>query len=155
IALRRLVDLRGSDLHLKVGNRPLIRVNGTLRWLDQSSPRLEPAQTERLLEEILPEGRVAEFQQHNEVDFAYAAPGGARFRGNAYRQRGSVSIAMRLIRSSPLSLRELHLPDIIRALAEQDRGIVLLTGTTGSGKSTTLAAMIEHINRTMWKHIVT
>jgi twitching motility protein PilT len=74
---------------------------------------------------------------------------------NAYRQRGSVSIAMRLIRSSPLSLRELNLPDIVRALAEQDRGIVLLTGTTGSGKSTTLAAMIEHINRTMWKHIVT
>jgi twitching motility protein PilT len=154
-ALRRLVEARGSDLHLKVGNRPLIRVNGTMRWLDPTAPRLEPWQTERLLEEILPEARQKEFEEAHEVDFAYAAPGLARFRVNAYRQRGWVSIAMRLIRSSPLSLRDLGLPDVIRGLAESDRGIVLLTGTTGSGKSTTLAAMIEHINRNAWRHIVT
>jgi twitching motility protein PilT len=155
VALRRLVELRGSDLHLKVGNRPLVRVNGSLQWLDATGPRLEPWETERLLREILPQTRAEEFERSREVDFAYAAPGVGRFRVNAYRQRGSVSIAMRLIRSSPLSLRDLGLPDVIRRLAEEDRGIVLLTGTTGSGKSTTLAAMIEHINRTSWKHIVT
>jgi twitching motility protein PilT len=154
-ALRRLVDAGGSDLHLKVGNRPLIRVKGALSWLDTDAPRLEPWQTERILDEILPENRKEEFEAAREIDFAYTAPGLARFRVNAYRQRGWVSIAMRLIRSSPLSLRELGLPDVIRRLAEEDRGIVLLTGTTGSGKSTTLAAIIEHINRNMWKHIVT
>src|SRR4051812_26812894 len=140
---------------MKVGNRPLIRVNGALRWLDGDAPRLEPVDTERMLEEILPASRTQEFEHSNEIDFAYAAPGIGRFRVNAYRQRGSVSIAVRLIRSAPLSLRDLGLPDVIRRLAEEDRGIVLLTGTTGSGKSTTLAAIIEHINRNMWKHIVT
>ena len=154
-ALERLVARGGSDLHLKVGNRPLIRVDGGLQWLDDDADRLEPPQTEQLMRDLVPDARIAEFEQSHEIDFAYSVPHLARFRVNAYLQRGSVSLVLRLIPHSVASLSELVLPDVVRRLAEEDRGVVLVTGSTGSGKSTTLAAIIDHINQTAWKHVVT
>ena len=99
--------------------------------------------------------KLAEFEAENEVDFSYALEGLARFRVNAFRQKGFVSLVLRAIPVNIKSIEELSLPPVIRRLAEEERGIILLTGTTGSGKSTTLAAMIDHMNRTMHKHIVT
>ena len=99
--------------------------------------------------------KVAEFEAENEVDFSYSVEGLGRFRVNAFLQRGSVSIVMRAIPVVIKSVDELGLPEAVTKLANEERGIILLTGTTGSGKSTTLAAMIDHMNRTMQKHIVT
>jgi twitching motility protein PilT len=154
-ALRALVEAEGSDLHLKVPAPPLARVHGNLRPLHPDAERLSGEVTEQILRSILPEDKVEEFDTDSEVDFAYSLPGVARFRVNAFRQRGTVSLVLRAIPVSIKSVEELGLPPVIRTLAEEERGIVLLTGTTGSGKSTTLAAMIDHINRTRAKHIVT
>jgi twitching motility protein PilT len=139
----------------RVGNRPLIRVDGVLQWLDKDADRLEPFQTEQLVHDLLPESRVQEFEHSHEIDFAYSVPQLARFRVNAYLQRGTVSLVLRVIPHSVASLNDLVLPDVVRQLAEEDRGVVLVTGSTGSGKSTTLAAMIDHMNQTAWKHVVT
>jgi twitching motility protein PilT len=153
--LTRLVEVGGSDLCLKVGNRPLIRVDGELRWLDPTAPELSPEDTMAVLHSVLSDARVKEFETLREIDFAYSVPDLARFRGNGYIQRGSVSVVFRVIPYAIRSLTDLGLPDVIRTLAEEERGIILVTGTTGCGKSTTLAAMIEHINETAFKHIVT
>ena len=155
LSLERLVERGGSDLHLKVGNCPLIRVDGKLQRLDEDADRLEPLQTEQLLHDLLPESRLAEFEHAHEIDFAYSVPQLARFRVNAYLQRGTVSLVLRVIPHAVASLADLVLPDVVRRLAEEDRGVVLVTGSTGSGKSTTLAAMIDHMNQTAWKHVVT
>jgi twitching motility protein PilT len=154
-ALRELVDKEGSDLHVKAGSAPLFRVNGELT-LDPRAEQLSPADTESALRTLLSdEARLDEFAHEHEVDFAYEIQGVARFRVNAFRQRGLISMACRAIPHRVSSIEELSLPKIVTELAEEERGIVLLTGTTGSGKSTTLAAMIDHINFTMSKHIVT
>jgi twitching motility protein PilT len=154
-ALVRLVDAGGSDLCLKVGNRPLIRVDGKLGWLDPEGAQLDAQDTVELLHQVLPDVRVTEFEQQHELDFAYSVPNLARFRVNAYMQRGAVSMVFRVVPYAIRSLSDLGLPDVVRKLAEEERGIILVTGTTGCGKSTTLAAMIEHINATAFKHIVT
>ena len=155
-ALVRLVEAGGSDLHLKVPSPPMIRVDGDLRPMDEDLPRLSQEDTEEALAQILHDDvKRAEFASDGEVDFAYAIPGVARYRVNAFRQRGSVSIVCRAIPVSIRTIDELSLPPVIRELAEEERGIVLLTGTTGSGKSTTLAAMIDHINSTRHRHVVT
>ncbi|HEY4894614.1 MAG TPA: type IV pilus twitching motility protein PilT [Solirubrobacteraceae bacterium] len=154
-ALRELVDKEGSDLHLKVGSAPLYRVNGDLT-LDSSAPLLSSEDTQRALKTLLSdEAKLEEFAQEHEVDFSFEIAGVARFRINAFMQRGLVSIVCRAIPHRISSIEELSLPDVVRELAEEERGIILLTGTTGSGKSTTLAAMIDHMNHTMSKHIVT
>ncbi len=154
-ALRHLVEVEGSDLHLKVPSRPLVRVHGRLEPIE-GSERLDHADTEKALRELLTDPvKLDEFSTAHEVDFAYSLPGFARFRANAFRQRGSISIVCRAIPFDVRSLDDLGLPPVIRRLAEEERGIVLVTGTTGSGKSTTLAAMIDHVNRTMSKHVVT
>ena len=154
-ALRYLIAAEGSDLHLKVPSYPLIRLHGHLEAIPDTE-RLYPEDTERALGEMLNDNeKVAEFDAENEVDFSYAVEGLGRFRVNAFRQRGSVSIVMRAIPVVIKSVDELGLPEVVTQLAEQERGILLLTGTTGSGKSTTLAAMLDHMNRTMAKHIVT
>src|ERR1700741_2288766 len=154
-ALRYLIAAEGSDLHLKVPSYPLIRLHGHLEPIPDTE-RLYPEDTERALGEMLGDNeKVAEFDSENEVDFSYAVEGLGRFRVNAFRQRGSVSIVMRAIPVIIKSVDELGLPEVVTSLAEEERGILLLTGTTGSGKSTTLAAMIDHMNRTMHKHIVT
>jgi twitching motility protein PilT len=154
-AMCELVEKGGSDLHLKSGSAPLFRVDGDLT-LDSSAELLQPDDTESALRALLDdEVKLEEFDQEHEVDFSYEIPGTARYRINAFRQRGLTSLVCRAIPHHISTIEELSLPPVVRELAEEERGIVLLTGTTGSGKSTTLAAMIDHMNHTMSKHIVT
>jgi twitching motility protein PilT len=155
-ALSWIVENEGSDLHLKVRSRPLARVHGSLRRLEQWEPLTED-ETERVVHQMLNghNAKLAEFDGENEVDFSYAIPGLARFRVNAFRQRGTVSVVMRVIPFGVKTVQELGLPAVISELAEEERGLILLTGTTGSGKSTTLAAIIDHINESRKCHIVT
>ncbi|MEA2170111.1 MAG: twitching motility protein PilT [Solirubrobacteraceae bacterium] len=154
-ALRYLIVNEGSDLHLKVPSQPIVRIHGNMLPIEGSEP-LKAEDTERVVREILHDpNKLSEFENENEVDFSYQIEGLARFRVNAFRQRGYCSLVMRAIPVNIKTPEELLLPPAITRLAEEERGIILLTGTTGSGKSTTLAAMIDHINRTMKKHIVT
>jgi twitching motility protein PilT len=153
--LRHLIDQGGSDLHLKVPAPPVIRIDGHMHPIE-GLPVLAPEDTERAVLHMLDDPpKLDEFANENEVDFAYSIPGLARFRVNAFRQRGSASLVIRAIPVSIRTVEELLLPPVITELAEEERGIVLLTGTTGSGKSTTLAAMIDHINSSRRRHIVT
>jgi twitching motility protein PilT len=153
-ALRTLVERGGSDLHVKVGVPPTIRLHGELMPLDGYEP-LSGDDTEKAFHDIAEVRSVTEFEADGEADFSYAIPGLSRFRVNTFKQRGSVSIVCRAIPFDIRSVEELGLPPVVTKLAEEQRGIVLVTGTTGSGKSTTLAAMIDHINRTRTHHIVT
>ena len=153
-AMRALVERGGSDLHVKVGSPAMARVDGHLGPLFDE-PALSPGGHRAALAAIASEKVRAEFAAEGEADFAHAIPEVGRFRINAFRQRGSVSIACRAIPFDIRSAAELGLPPAVLQLAETSRGIVLLTGTTGSGKSTTLAAMIDHINSTRARHIVT
>jgi twitching motility protein PilT len=155
-ALALVVQNEGSDLHLKVGSHPLVRVHGKLGPVEEFD-RLKPEDTERLLREMLgaQPRKIEEFETDNEVDFSYAIEGLARFRVNAFRQRGTVSIAARVIPFAVRTVADLGLPPVINELGDEERGLILLTGTTGSGKSTTLAAIIDHINETKARHIVT
>jgi twitching motility protein PilT len=154
-ALHTLVESGGSDLHLKVPSVPLMRVHGELTPLPGAEP-LTPEDTKAVLRQMLDDPtKLLEFDDEHEVDFSYAVPGLARFRVNAFLQRGSLSLVCRAIPFDIRTIDELALPPVIRELAEEQRGIILVTGTTGSGKSTTLAAMIDHINETSSRHIVT
>jgi twitching motility protein PilT len=155
-ALQYVVRSEGSDLHLKVGSHPLARVHGQLTPLEQFE-RLASEDTEHVLHQMLDgyPDKLAEFESSGEVDFSYAVEGLARFRVNAFRQRGSISVVARVIPFAVRSVAELGLPPVISELAEEERGLILLTGTTGSGKSTTLAAIIDHINSSKPRHIVT
>jgi twitching motility protein PilT len=155
-ALEWTVKVGGSDLHLKVPARPLVRLHGKLQpVLDYAS--LRPEDTERVLRQMLSEhpDKLQAFYTENEIDFSYSVENLSRFRANAFRQRGSISIVARVIPYAVKTVEELGLPPVIRDLAEEERGLILLTGTTGSGKSTTLAAIIDHINETRASHIVT
>jgi twitching motility protein PilT len=152
--LTELVRIGGSDLHLKVGSPPLFRVDGVLAAAEV--PPLSSRDTEAALHDLLTDqNKLHEFAEEHEVDFSYEVEGVARYRINAFRQRSVTSLACRAIPSKISTVEELSLPEVVSALAEEERGIILLTGTTGSGKSTTLAAMIDHINTRMSKHIVT
>jgi twitching motility protein PilT len=154
-ALRAVVERGGSDLHIKVPARPLVRLQGSLTPLEDTEP-LTPADTERVLREMLTASdRLAEFARDGEIDFSYTVRGLARFRVNAFRQRGSISIACRVVPFTIRSVAELELPPAVSNLADEPRGIILVTGTTGSGKSTTLAAMVDHINSTYPRNVVT
>jgi len=154
-ALRHLVEAGGSDLHLKVPSKPLIRLDGELVAIPDST-ELSGEETMACVKYMLDDAaKLAEFETEREVDFAYAIRGVARFRVNSFYQRGSVSLVIRAIPINIMTIEDLNLPPVIRDLADEGRGIVLLTGTTGSGKSTTLAAMIDHINSTKSRHIVT
>ena len=151
--LRALVDTSGSDLHLKAGVVPRIRVDGTLHPL-RSGP-LSPADTERMLSEIIREDLVEEFEQTGEADFALMIDGVGRFRVNAFRQRGDVGLVLRRVSIGAIPLQDLGLPDAVPALALQPRGLILVTGPTGSGKTTTLAGMVDEINKNRDVHVVT
>src|SRR5215210_471861 len=154
-ALTRVVEVDGSDLHLKVPSRPLIRRHGELEPIPDTE-QLTPEVTEQILAHMLTnEDKLEEFRHQSEVDFSYSIPGVARFRVNAFRQRGSISLVCRAIPLVVRSAAELLLPPAVNELAQEERGIILVTGTTGSGKSTTLAAMIDQVNSTFAKHIVT
>jgi len=154
-ALRELVRKEGSDLHVKAESAPLYRVNGELT-LDPRAEPLTPADTEGALRALLhDQAKLEEFAQEHEVDFSFEIKGVARFRVNAFQQRGLISMACRAIPHKISTIEELSLPAVVTELAEEERGIVLLTGTTGSGKSTTLAAMIDHRNSNQSGHILT
>ena len=154
-ALRYVVEREGSDLHVKVASPPMARIHGALKPIEDSEA-LSDQDTEAALEHILADAALLkEFADEGEVDFSYEIRGLSRFRVNAFRQRGWVSIACRAIPFQVRTIDDLGLPDVIQKLAEEPRGIVLLTGTTGSGKSTTLAAMIDHINSSRSRHVVT
>src|SRR3954451_25164492 len=137
-ALTYMVEREGSDLHIKADSPPIARVHGDL-WAVQGSDPLSSSDTEAALQTIAPEDLLAEFKENGEADFSYELTGVSRFRVNAFRQRGSISIALRAIPFQVRTIDDLGLPEVVRRLAEEPRGIILLTGTTGSGKSTTLA----------------
>jgi twitching motility protein PilT len=154
-ALMKVIEVDGSDLHLKVPSRPIIRRHGKLMAIPDTEG-LRPDDTERTLFHMLTdEAKLESFRVEREVDFSYSIPGVARFRVNAFVQRGSVSLVCRAIPFQIKSAEELLLPHVISDIADEERGLILMTGTTGSGKSTTLAAMIDHINSKYAKHIVT
>ncbi|HEX2467423.1 MAG TPA: type IV pilus twitching motility protein PilT [Solirubrobacterales bacterium] len=154
-ALLRVIEMEGSDLHLKVPSRPVIRCHGKLEPIEGSEP-LTPEDTESTLFRMLTdESKLDSFRAEREVDFSYSLTGVARFRVNAFVQRGSVSLVARAIPFEVKTVEELLLPPVISEIADEERGLILVTGTTGSGKSTTLASMIEHINTRYAKHIVT
>jgi twitching motility protein PilT len=154
-ALQYLVKKGGSDLHLTAASSPLVRLNGALIPIP-GTPELTAEDTQEVLDAFLadPDKR-QEFSEDNEVDFSFELPDVARFRVNAYRQRGAVSMVLRAIPFGIKTIAQLDIPPVVQKLAEEERGLILVTGATGSGKSTTLASMIDHINTNMSKHVVT
>jgi twitching motility protein PilT len=153
VLLDTLVKSGGSDLHLVAGSPPSIRVNGELRRMEH--PPLTAEETKQTSFGIAPPDRRAQLQEQGEADFAFSVAGLGRFRVNAFRQRGAYSLAMRRVRIGSASFEALGIPPVVRQLSEQSRGLILVTGPTGSGKTTTLAAMIDHINATRPVHILT
>ncbi len=151
--LQAVADQGASDLHLIVGAPPMMRIDGQLIRID--APPLKATDTAAAAMAITPPDRQHLLESQKEVDFAHSIPGGGRFRVNVFRQRGSISVVMRRVRLGGASFKELGLPPVVRQLAEAPRGLVLVTGPTGAGKTTTLAAMIEHINKTKAVHILT
>src|SRR5438094_7716295 len=156
LVLRRAVELGASDIHLKVERPPILRRDGNLSELEDET-ELTERDLELALEQVCAETpkRLQTFLETGELDSAYSPAGLPRFRVNGFRQRGSISIAFRVIPREVPDFAELSLPPGVRRLAEEHRGLVLVTGATGSGKTTTLAAMIDHINRSRRQHIVT
>ena len=152
--LKAATERKASDVHLKVGAHPLIRVDGTLVPLVEFK-RLMQEDTIAMAFSMMSTQQKEKFKQALEIDIAYSVPGLGRFRCNIFQQRGSVGLVLRLIPARILTVSELLLPPVIERIAEEERGLVLVTGTTGSGKSTTLAAMIDHVNSTRNCHIVT
>src|SRR5207237_1031731 len=152
--LERMVALHASDLHVTVGSAPVVRVNGTLQPLEGTEP-LTPEQTHQLLYRILSTEQQKNLEVDRQIDMAHSIPGVARFRVNVYFQRETLGAAFRLIPADIKTLEELGIPSSLHALTEKPRGLVLITGPTGSGKSTTLAALIDEINRKRAEHILT
>ena len=151
--LELLVKQDGSDLHLVSGNPPRIRLYGDLVGVKYRE--LSGAETMALLSEIMPENARLAFEQRSSVDFAYAVEGLARFRVNVYRHLSGVGAALRMIPANVRSIEDLGLPGVLAGFCQQRKGLLLCTGPTGSGKSTTLAALIDHINSTRKGHIIT
>ncbi|HEX5631005.1 MAG TPA: PilT/PilU family type 4a pilus ATPase [Acidimicrobiia bacterium] len=147
------VSNRASDLHLRAGSVPTMRLDGVLHGFGGET--LTETEVERYLFETMPDRLQVEFKQHHEADFAYGTPDGTRFRVNAYRQRGLVSMAIRVLRPPSGDFASLGLPQILETVISEPRGLVLVTGPTGSGKSTTLAALIDHINSHLSRNIIT
>ena len=156
LVLKRAVELGASDIHLKVERPPILRRDGNLDVLE-GEPDLSERDLELALEQVCAETpkRLQTFLETGELDSAFSPPGLPRFRVNGFRQRGSISIAFRVIPREVPNFDELSLPPGVRRLAEEHRGLVLVTGATGSGKTTTLAAIIDHMNRSRRQHIVT
>ena len=152
--LERMVDANASDLHVTTGTPPAIRVRGEVERLQEFDP-LSGEETQQLLYRILSSEQQKNLELKRQLDFSYSLPGLARFRVNVYFQRESIGAAFRLIPTELKTLEELGIPDSLHVLAEKPRGLVLVTGPTGSGKSTTLAAIIDEINRNRSEHILT
>ncbi len=151
--LRHTVERGASDLHLKVGNVPFLRIDGELQ--PTSHDALTPPDTVAFGNTVMSEHKRREFEAHNEADIGYTLQGVGRFRINVFRQRGLVGLAVRRVRSEIPTFEELRLPEVMRTLSDSPRGLVLMTGPTGTGKTTTIASMIGYINRSRRAHIVT
>ena len=153
VLLRGMTEKKASDLHLAVGSPPMYRISGALAPVDGEV--LTPEQAQDMILMVLDETQRAKFQQEKELDFSYSIPGVSRYRGNALLQRGTVGAVFRAIPEHPPSLEAMQLPPILKEFCAKPRGLILVTGPTGSGKSTTLAAMIEFINEHHAAHVVT
>uniref|UniRef100_C5D5I8 Twitching motility protein n=1 Tax=Geobacillus sp. (strain WCH70) TaxID=471223 RepID=C5D5I8_GEOSW len=151
--LRAAFELKASDVHLTVGVPPIFRINGELKRYGQDI--LRPEDTEGMAKAVIPSSLWPQFEENGELDFSYGIPGVSRFRINTYKQRSCVSLAIRIIPTKIPTIDELRLPEVLKQIAQKPHGLVLVTGPTGSGKSTTLAAMIDYMNKTMRKHIIT
>ena len=152
--LTKLVEMNGSDLHLRVPSPPVFRVDGEL-IVTQDSPALNKEDTEQILNLITTPEQRAHFSEDMELDFAYAIPGVARFRVNVMRQRGTAAICFRVVPTDILSIEELGLPQICKELIMKPRGLILVTGPTGSGKSTTMASMLDYLNQNASRNVIT
>jgi twitching motility protein PilT len=152
--LRRAVEARASDLHLKVGNHPYLRIDGVLHPMNDV-PRVTPEEMLSMAFSMMTNRQKQKFKESAELDMAYGVAGLGRFRVNVFQQRGNVGMVLRVIPTKIRTIDELNLPTVIEKICEEQRGLVLVTGTTGSGKSTTLAAMIDRINSTRADHIIT
>ena len=150
--LQEMVRRNASDLHLKVGRPPTIRIDGELEALDQAP--LKPEDLKSLAEQLMTARQVKQFAEEKECDFAIGVPGIGRFRVNVYQQRGSLCYAMRAIPYQARTIGELNLPPVLEEIALKPRGLVLVTGVTGSGKSTALAAMVQHINENRRANVI-
>jgi len=151
--LRKMIEMGGSDLHITTNSAPMVRVHGTLRPLDY--PELTPAETKQLAYSVLTDAQKHRFEETLELDFSFGIKGLSRFRANLFNQRGAVGAVFRAIPYEIKSFEELGLPPVIQSLCDKPRGLILVTGPTGSGKSTTLAAMLDKINRDRHEHIIT
>jgi twitching motility protein PilT len=152
--LEEVIERDASDLHITAGERPKMRVDGDI-VSSRSEYALNPKDTLQLAYSVLTENQKKKFEMEDELDFSFGIQNLARFRGNCFKQRGCVSIVIRQIPFTVKTFDQLHLPPIIAQLSERPRGLVLVTGPTGAGKSTTLAAMIDKINRELKGHILT
>jgi twitching motility protein PilT len=152
--LKIAVESGASDLHLKVGSYPMMRVRGSLTPVVEDK-RLEHDDLLSMAAAVLPTGHREKFKENHEVDLAYSVAGLGRFRCNAFQQRGTIGMIFRVIPMRVAGVDELSLPQVLKKIAGEERGLVLVTGTTGSGKSTTLAAMIDYINATRTAHVIT
>jgi twitching motility protein PilT len=150
-----MCEAKASDMHLSVGTTPLVRKDGHMQPLDPAAPALDAATMQRLLDPITPEKNKAEFAERRDTDFAYEIPGLARFRANIFMDRKGMGAVFRVIPSNILTAEQLGLSPAILNLCKLNKGLVLVTGPTGSGKSTTLCGMIDYINRTRKDHIIT
>jgi twitching motility protein PilT len=151
--LEKMIAARASDLHLKAGTPPVVRVDGVLYTLDEPAPTSQ--ELREVYQQMLNEEQRAHFTTHHEIDFAFGVSGLARFRANIFMQRGTPALALRHVPVEVPTIEDLGLPPAIRDLAFSPRGLVLVTGRTGSGKSTTLAAMIDTLNRTTTRNVIT
>src|SRR5438876_5892706 len=147
-------ERKASDLHLKVGSHPVLRINGELIPLVETK-RLMQEDTIAMAFSIMSNRQKQKFKDNLEIDIAYSVPGLGRFRCNVFQQRGTVGLVLRVIPMQIRSIDDLGLPAVLKKIAEEERGLVLVTGTTGSGKSTSLAAMIDHVNNTREAHVMT
>lgn len=148
-----LIEQHGSDLHLSTGNQPMIRIHGDLVRIDM--PKLEADDLKAMVYEIAPEVKIKQFEETGDVDFGYEYPGVARFRANFFNQKSGIAAVFRLIPTKVLTLDELNLPPVLKRFCMLKKGLVLVTGPTGSGKSTTLAAMVDYCNLQRKDHIIT
>ena len=151
--LTEMLKRKSSDLHLRVGIRPYLRTNGVLEEIETDPMSVDGMET--VLSQILNEEQRKKFQKRNELDLALSVAKLGRFRINIFRQRGTIGMALRAVNTKVPTFEELHLPETIRKMSNEQRGLIVITGTTGSGKSTTLATMIEEMNATRNDNILT
>jgi twitching motility protein PilT len=151
--LEKMIALRASDLHLKAGTPPVVRVDGVLYALEEPAPSVQ--ELREVCNQLLSEEQRLYFSTHHEIDFAFGVSGLARFRANIFQQRGTPAVALRHVPVEVPTIEDLNLPPVVRDLSFSPRGLILVTGRTGSGKSTTLAAVIDTINRVTTRNIIT